>query len=173
MPAHSRPAAPSRRPGPPCATERETAPLKPAIQSPRGYQPTGRGQVHPIACRFEKPRIKWFRSLARAVDERKRSHGVLSRISRPRSAGFCIANSDWIFEHSISGSGNLSLNPGIPAWQQQIARPRSVGKCFLSYNLLLGGRIWSCMHALMRCILGRYFISFLSGPYFAFFSVFG
>ena len=58
-PAHSRPAAPSRRPGPPYASEQETAPFTPAIPSPRGYQQTGRGQVHPNTCSFENPRINW------------------------------------------------------------------------------------------------------------------
>ena len=69
----------------------------------------------------------------------------LSRTSRPKSAGFCLHCTDSDSEHSISGSGILGLNPGIPARQQQIARPRSVGIEILCYDLLFLGVDWSCM----------------------------
>ena len=52
----------------------------------------------------------------------------LSRTSRPKSAEFSFWHSDSDSEHSISGSGILSLNPGNSVVQQQNARPRSVGK---------------------------------------------
>ena len=96
------PCSPEPQTGPTLRTERETAPFPPAIRLLRGYKPAGQGQVHPNACRFEKPRIKWFRSLAWAVDEQKRPCGALSRTSRPRSAGFCIGIRIGDSVHSIS-----------------------------------------------------------------------
>ena len=59
----------------------------------------------------------------------------------------------WIFEHFISRSGILSLDLSFSAVQQQIARPRSVGKVFLHSGLLFLGRFESCMLArLCGCI---------------------
>ena len=108
---------------------------------------TGRGQAPPNACASKNHTSSGFGALARAVDERKHPRGVLSRTSRPRSAGFCFSSLDSDSEHSISEPGILSLNSGILVVQQQIARPKSVGIVILSYDLLLGGQIWSCMHA--------------------------
>ena len=102
--AHSRPAVPIADLGLPCASERVTAPITPAREAPRGYPADRARAASPIACRFEKPRIRVVSELARTADERK----------RPRGARVNDSTSIRIPEHSICGSGILSLNPRFP-----------------------------------------------------------
>ena len=138
--AHSRPAAPSRRPGPPCAFRARDRPYYAGDSfAERLPSQPGEGRCIPTpALRKTTHQVvsELGKGCGRAEAPTRRE---LSRTSQPRSAGFCFLHSDWRFEHPISRSGILSLNLSFSAEHQQIARPRSVGIVFLCYDLLFGG----------------------------------